>query len=275
MEQTEHPLLSLSSEKQQQIVDLVDNGNIGEIADKGGMTRRQVLQVAVALGAGATVGGYSVDQIIGEARAAADTSDSDGNVGLPSDPVDVFAEGIDANSVGSASNRVTDIYGDSADLNSVSIGGAEIGFVLEQVKTVSASGSGTVTLNIDFSSLSEGQYLVAVESDPNFRGPVTATTNYGGAGDYYYYDETGTKQSPVDNWQLLDISDPTRGRLDISITDRIRTSFDLSREINRNLSGFAQLGGMTASGSLDTLTIEFANADSDAYEATLYRRVQL
>jgi hypothetical protein len=179
-----------------------------------------------------------------------------------------------AGQIGTDTDR-PDIYGDSADLNSVSIGGAEIGFVLEQVKTVSASGSGTVTLNIDFSSLSEGQYLVAVESDPNFRGPVTATTNYGGAGDYYYYDETGTKQSPVDNWQLLDISDPTRGRLDISITDRIRTSFDLSREINRNLSGFAQLGGMTASGSLDTLTIEFANADSDAYEATLYRRVQL
>jgi len=132
MEQTENPLLSLSSEKQQQIVDLVDNGDIEQIAEKGGMTRRQVLQVAVALGAGATAGGYSVDQIIGEARAAADTSDSDGNVGLPGDRVDLFAEGADisgtatANQVGTSSDRFTGFAAD-LDANSVSTGSASVG----------------------------------------------------------------------------------------------------------------------------------------------------
>jgi hypothetical protein len=64
-----------------------------------GVSRREALQAGGALGIGALLGGgggYAATQ-----RAAADpsTSDSDGNVGLPDDRLDVFAEGIDSNSI--------------------------------------------------------------------------------------------------------------------------------------------------------------------------------
>jgi len=40
-------------------------------------------------------------------------------VGLPSDRVDVFADGIDANQIGTASNRVSNLYGQTVDASSV------------------------------------------------------------------------------------------------------------------------------------------------------------
>lgn len=64
-----------------------------------GVSRRELLGGAGALGLGAAMGGSGAMAATGKASADASTSDSDGNVGLPSDPVDVFAEGIDSNSV--------------------------------------------------------------------------------------------------------------------------------------------------------------------------------
>lgn len=71
---------------------------IRELREKhedGKVNRRQALGMLGAAGVGAA-GGF-----LGTGSAAADpsTSDSDGNVGLPSDRVDVFADGIDSNSV--------------------------------------------------------------------------------------------------------------------------------------------------------------------------------
>jgi len=95
----ENPLLELSPDKQAELVQLVENGNLDSIADANGIDRRTVLQIGAALSVGSIAGGLSARELVQEARAAADTTDGDGNVGLPGDRVDVFAEAIDSNSV--------------------------------------------------------------------------------------------------------------------------------------------------------------------------------
>lgn len=76
----------------------------GELDDQmslqiGSISRRDALTGAGALGLGALLGGGSAMAATGTAGAAPSTSDSDGDVGLPSDRVDVFADGVDSNSV--------------------------------------------------------------------------------------------------------------------------------------------------------------------------------
>ena len=95
----QNPLLELSPDKQAELVQLVENGDLDSIADATGIDRRTVLKIGAALGVGSVAGGLSARELVQEARAAADTTDADGNVGLPGDRVDVFAEGIDSNSV--------------------------------------------------------------------------------------------------------------------------------------------------------------------------------
>lgn len=71
-----------------------------------GLTRRQALSAIGAMAAGATLG-TAIRESIGTASAAASDTDSDGDIGTPSDRVDIFAEGIDANSVNT--QQVNDI----------------------------------------------------------------------------------------------------------------------------------------------------------------------
>lgn len=63
-----------------------------------GLSRRDLMKASGGVGLGALLGGGS---IAATQTGAADpsTSDSDGNVGLPGDRVDVFSDGIDANSI--------------------------------------------------------------------------------------------------------------------------------------------------------------------------------
>lgn len=71
---------------------------VGEYAAaraEGMVSRRD----ALALAGGALVGGAAGGGLVGSAAADASTSDSDGDVGLPGDRVDVFADGVSANSV--------------------------------------------------------------------------------------------------------------------------------------------------------------------------------
>jgi len=89
---SQNPLLSLSQDKQQKLVDLVEDGNINAVADATGMERRDILKIAAALGVGTVAGGISAQELISEARAAASTTDGDGNVGLPGDRVDLMLQ---------------------------------------------------------------------------------------------------------------------------------------------------------------------------------------
>lgn len=95
----DNPLLSLAPEKQQQLVDLVESNDIEALATKTGLTRRQILGIGATLAGSGALGGYAATEAIDPAQAQADTGDSDGNVGLPTDRVDVFADGIDSNSL--------------------------------------------------------------------------------------------------------------------------------------------------------------------------------
>lgn len=64
-----------------------------------GVSRREAMQAGGALGVGALLGGGGGLALTQRAAADASTSDSDGNVGLPGDRVDVFADGVDATTV--------------------------------------------------------------------------------------------------------------------------------------------------------------------------------
>jgi hypothetical protein len=99
MDVEQHPLLKLEPDKQQQLVDLVQEGDVDAVADATGMSRRSVILAAAALGVGTIGGGVTARELIQEAQAAASTTDGDGNVGTPQNPVDVFADGISSNSV--------------------------------------------------------------------------------------------------------------------------------------------------------------------------------
>lgn len=64
----------------------------------GGPTRRGLMQGAGALGVGALLGG-GASHAIDPVAADASTSDSDGDVGTPSNRLDVFADGVDTTSI--------------------------------------------------------------------------------------------------------------------------------------------------------------------------------
>jgi hypothetical protein len=66
-----------------------------EARENGVINRRQALGLLAGIGVGGAAGYAGV----GQASADASTSDSDGNVGTPSDRVDVFADGMDSKSV--------------------------------------------------------------------------------------------------------------------------------------------------------------------------------
>lgn len=74
-----------------------------EVADQEASnwpSRRDVLKASAIAGGAGTAGAVMSNEGVSQAKAAASTSDGDGDVGTPSSPVDVFADGVDAVSVG-------------------------------------------------------------------------------------------------------------------------------------------------------------------------------
>ena len=80
---------------------------IAEARASGAITRRGLLKAAGGIGAAGLVGGA----VSGSAAADASTSDSDGNIGRPSDRIDVFADGVDATSVSTNEAEIKSIPG--------------------------------------------------------------------------------------------------------------------------------------------------------------------
>lgn len=74
--------------------------DLRQAKEEGRISRRDALKVAGALGLGGVVGGAGGASMFGTAAGGASTSDSDGNVGLPGDRVDVYADGVDGISAG-------------------------------------------------------------------------------------------------------------------------------------------------------------------------------
>jgi len=76
-----------------------------------GVSRRELLAGGGALGLGAAMGGGGAYAATGQASADASTSDSDGNVGTPSDRVDVFGDGVDTLTSSLTDRNVVYVYG--------------------------------------------------------------------------------------------------------------------------------------------------------------------
>ena len=127
------PLEELSRDEKQALVNLVKNDNGFDLS------RRDVLALAGGASLGAVIGGTGYSAM-GSAKADASTSDSDGNVGLPNDPVDAWIEGlagptaspIDLGSdivpdtdasydLGSSSNQFNNAYMSNAEVESATV----------------------------------------------------------------------------------------------------------------------------------------------------------
>lgn len=106
MASAEDPLADLSVEEQRALVELA------QARVDGRVNRRDVL----AGGAGAALGAAGLAGLVGGAQADASTSDGDGNVGTPSNRVDVFSDGIDTVSIDTIAEQDIYVYAESGDL---------------------------------------------------------------------------------------------------------------------------------------------------------------
>lgn len=122
MSSNENPLDDLSSEEQQALKQLAEKR-----ADES-VGRRDALKAGGALGLGALLGGGGAATAIDSADAQASSSDGDGDLGTSQDPVDVFADGVTANSVSTDEllNIADHIVGTTSELeaafNNLSVG---------------------------------------------------------------------------------------------------------------------------------------------------------
>jgi hypothetical protein len=85
--------------------------DIDKLAQATGTSRRDILKIAAALGIGTIGGGITARELVQEAQAAASTTDGDGNVGTPQNPVDIFADGISTNSVDTDKTAIDQVAG--------------------------------------------------------------------------------------------------------------------------------------------------------------------
>jgi hypothetical protein len=204
----EHPLLSLEPAKQQQLVDLVESNDIEDIATKTGLTRRQILGIGATLAGSGALGGFAATEAINPAQAQADTGDSDGNVGLPTDRVDVFADGIDSNSLNTDEGTVNgkDLPGIPATSNDpglslgtwrqASTSRAAIVMVSAQAVT-DGSTTGEVDVEIDESGGTSGDWQGVIS-----RAPSAFGTSVG------QFDSLLVLLPPNAQYRYLNISDP-------------------------------------------------------------------
>jgi len=203
---SQNPLLSLSQDKQQKLVDLVEDGNINAVADATGMERRDILKIAAALGVGTVAGGISAQELISEARAAASTTDGDGNVGLPGDRVDLFAESADVTNEISSGSINTDeatiggydqreeiaSYGDESDFGIEDVSGYDVTFI--EVDNVRLNNNATLALRINGAST----------SDYNFtqRGGTSFSTGSGTEIPLLDTDGSFTNSTAIGGWRV-------------------------------------------------------------------------
>lgn len=90
---TANPLEGLSEDEQQALAELA------QARVESSITTRDFLKAAGVIGTGAVLGGGAIELATQDAAADASTTDDDGDVGQPGDRVDVYADGVDANSV--------------------------------------------------------------------------------------------------------------------------------------------------------------------------------
>lgn len=93
---TQSLLGELTEQEQQTLVELAKKHT------DSGLTRREAIAASGAVLSGAAIGGGGAAAMTGNAAAAASTSDGDGDIGSPSNRVDVFAQAVDTDEVNNA-----------------------------------------------------------------------------------------------------------------------------------------------------------------------------
>lgn len=108
---SDSPLAKLPRDEQRILAE------IAQARSEGRINRRTLLQASGALGVGALVGGGAAYGSIDTAAADASTSDSDGDIGTPSNRIDIFGDGVDSLTIAAREVPVIDItaYGATPD----------------------------------------------------------------------------------------------------------------------------------------------------------------
>lgn len=128
---------------------------------------------ALALLTGGAVGGGAALSAVGTAAAGASTSDSDGNVGTPTDRVDVFADGVDI------SDNMVDNNGGTLIQENVASGSVQL-----------SSGSATVDTGISESTTATFYVALGPDTDDS---EVAASIDANSSGNYeVHIDEINT-----------------------------------------------------------------------------------
>lgn len=99
-EAADHPLDKLSPRQLEALSDLPPEDIRALKRDRA--SRREWLKGGAAIASGLALGGGAaagVDNVVNEAEASASTSDGDGDVGGPNNRVDLYADGVDSQSV--------------------------------------------------------------------------------------------------------------------------------------------------------------------------------
>lgn len=155
-EPTKHELLDrieqLEEQQQQLVEGAVDaQGRSWTVSDflNMGLTRRQAMTAVGAIAGGATLG-TAIRKSIGIASADASTSDDDGDVGTPENRVDVFADGVD--------------------VNTISLSSAPSDYFLPWKLEGSKSADGANDINYSFESDAQTRLLVFDDVDPGTGG---------------------------------------------------------------------------------------------------------
>jgi len=169
--------------------------DIDKLAQATGTSRRDILKIAAALGIGTIGGGITARELVQEAQAAASTTDGDGNVGTPQNPVDVFADGISSQTL-DTSNDLNDPGGkqhtgkmaDESDL--INVKTATI--------TLSAGGYKNVTSSDGIHAPSE-LYTVIVRAPSSGTLILGSESNNGTAGEIYLEIDYGQGRVNIGN----------------------------------------------------------------------------
>lgn len=151
-----------------------------EAKENKSLTRREALSVAGGVLGGGVLGAAGTVETV---SADASTTDSDGNVGLPDDRVDVFAEGVDSVSVDVGRLGLTDptliyVYGETGGGDLLSTydpaNYADLFAALNQIMTDAADGD-QVTIQLPFTgaagvSVSTTFSVPTAQATPSIRG---------------------------------------------------------------------------------------------------------
>lgn len=133
----------------------------------GGPTRRDALAGLGLLGGGTLLGGATIHSLLGTAAADASTTDGDPDLGLPSDRVDAFLDGLDATSI------TLDTSYEAVDDIGTTSGATPLDLSAANMATVTLSGDVTFSFANASSSPPGNSLLLKITQDASTQHEIT------------------------------------------------------------------------------------------------------